>query len=102
MDDPVLLGEIHLPNVEGERHTAFLPKMPEERQFFGGGGVAAQGKHRAVAVAEDIMVGIEPGRAGSDDIEKLLGERLGGFLARRRLHRREDAFSPLFLLRFRH
>ena len=80
--DLALLRRGHLAGVDGERNAAFGSQVLEERQFFGAGGIPPQGEGRAVGIAQDVMVGIEFHRSGSDDIQKVLGQGFRFFLPR--------------------
>ena len=89
VENLAFLGGSDLPGIDRERHAALVAQMPEKRQLLGAGGIAPQGEHRAVGVAENVMVSIELHRAGGDDVEEVLGDELRLLLFgryRRQLH----------------
>ena len=76
LEDAVFLGGFHAADVDVKRHAVLRAKLPQERQLVRAGGIAPQGEDRTVGVAEDIVVGVEPHRAGGDHVEEALGDRL--------------------------
>ena len=73
VEDSVLLGRSYLPGIGAEGDPAPLSQMAEDGKVIRLGRVAFDRHDAAVGAAQDIVVGVEFDRCGSDHIQKVLG-----------------------------
>ena len=82
MKDSIFFGRSYLSCIDAESDTTPLSQMAENRQVIRLGWVAFDRHGAAIGAAQDVVVGVEFDRRGSDHIQKVLGLplRLGNAL----------------------
>ena len=89
VNDFAFLSGCDLTHINVEQDAAFLAQMPQKREFFGAGRIAAQGQDTAEGAPEDEMVGAEFDHRGRNQIKIILRRRAG-----------RSRFPLIFLLLF--
>lgn len=82
MKNGIFFGRSYLPGIGAEGDPAPLSQMAENRQAIRLGRVAFDRHGAAIGAAQDVVVGVEFDRRGSNHVQKVLGSplRLGNAL----------------------